>query len=240
MPLEILILPVLQDNYIFLLHEPRARATAVVDPAEAGPVLAALRKRGWTLDMILNTHHHGDHVGGNRELQAATGCAIVGYGPDAHRIPGITRRVEDGDTVAVGEELAHVLFVPGHTLGHIAYHFPSSRALFCGDTLFSLGCGRLFEGTPEQMRASLTRLAVLPDDTRVYCAHEYTEKNGHFALLHDPGNGALQERMREVTELRKQGKPTIPTTIGGEKAANPFLRCDLETFSRLRERRNSF
>jgi len=224
--LDIVQIPVLEDNYVYLAHDRPSGATAVIDPAVADPVLAEAQRRGWRISHILNTHNHGDHVGGNRAIQEATGCRIVGFGPDAERIPGITQRVQDGERVRLGEAEAEVLFVPGHTRGHIAYHFAADRALFCGDTLFALGCGRLFEGTPQQMWPSLSRLRALPDDTRVYCAHEYTASNLRFALTVESDNAALLERGREVTRLRTAQQPTVPSLLGEEKATNPFLRAD--------------
>jgi hydroxyacylglutathione hydrolase len=224
MPLEIVQIPVLQDNYVYLVHDPATAMTAVVDPAVGGPVMEELKRRGWSLTHILNTHHHGDHVGANEELKAATGCTIVGPRADRDRIPGIDVAVGEGDSYFLGRAEAKVFDVPGHTRGHIAYWFPDSKALFCGDTLFALGCGRLFEGTPKQMWTSLSKFLDLPDDTKVYCAHEYTESNGRFALSVEPGNAVLQSRMAEVRRLRAQGLPTVPSTLGEEKASNPFLR----------------
>jgi hydroxyacylglutathione hydrolase len=226
--LEIHQIPVLQDNYVYLAHDAAGGATAVVDPAVAAPVLEALDEKGWRLTHILNTHHHGDHVGGNMEIKARTGCTIVGPGPDAARIPGIDVEVGDGDSFTLGEAQAQVFFVPGHTRGHIAYWFPESAALFCGDTLFALGCGRLFEGTPEQMWSSLSRLRELPAETRVYCAHEYTQANARFALSVEPGNPELQARADDIDRLRAQGIPTVPSTLAEERATNPFLRPDSE------------
>lgn len=233
MSLEILVIPALSDNYNFLLHDTVSGQTAVVDPSEAAPIQAVLATRGWKLNTILNTHHHPDHIGGNRELVAAWGCDVVGFGPDAARIPAITRHVQQGDVVRVGESVANVLFIPGHTLGHIAYYFAESHALFCGDTLFSLGCGRLFEGTPEQMFHSLQQLAALPDDTMVYCAHEYTASNGAFAQTLEPANADLQRRVREVALLRADGAFTIPTSMGVEKRTNPFLRTESADIRRM-------
>lgn len=230
--LEIEQLPVLRDNYVYLLHDPGSGATAVVDPAVAAPVLDALARRRWRLSHILNTHHHNDHVGGNLELKAVTGCTIVGNRDDAARIPGIDVRVGEGDRVAVGEATAEVIAVSGHTLGHIAYWFADANALFCGDTLFSLGCGRLFEGSAGEMWASLCKLRALPDATAVYCAHEYTESNARFALSIDPENQALQARAAEVTTLRATGRPTVPSALGVEKRANPFLRADDRSLQR--------
>ncbi|MCR6633197.1 MAG: hydroxyacylglutathione hydrolase [Magnetospirillum sp.] len=225
-------IPVLSDNYVYLLHEPESGATAAVDPAVAEPVLAALAARNWRLTHILNTHHHGDHTGGNLELKQATGAAVVGAGKDSERIPGIDVEVREGDTFLLGHAAAMVLETPGHTSGHIAFWFPDSHALFCGDTLFSLGCGRLFEGTPEQMWASLSKLRDLPADTRVYCAHEYTASNGRFARLVERDNIELAARLDQVTRLRAAGRPTVPSPLSEERAANPFLRADQPAVAR--------
>ena len=222
--LDIHQIPVLNDNYVYLVHDPDTGATAVVDPAVGGPVMDALAEKGWTLSHILNTHHHADHTGANLELKQQTGCLIVGSKADQDRIPGIDVAVSDGDTYAVGNAVAEVFDVPGHTQGHNAYWFSDSDALFCGDTLFSMGCGRLFEGTPAQMWNSLGKLMALPDSARVFCAHEYTQSNGRFALSVEPQNKALIERMAEVDQLRAAGKPTVPSTLATEKATNPFLR----------------
>ncbi|GAB4351739.1 MAG: hydroxyacylglutathione hydrolase [Methylohalobius crimeensis] len=235
--LEIVQLPVLSDNYVYLLHEPESDRTAVVDPAEAGPVLAALKTRGWRLTHVLNTHHHWDHVGANLALKEATGCKIVGFRGDSGRIPGIDRQVIEDDIVALGAARATVLEVPGHTRGHIAYWFPEEDALFCGDTLFALGCGRLFEGTPEHMWNSLDKLRDLPDSTRVYCAHEYTLSNARFALTLEPDYPPLLDRVRQVESLRAEGLPTVPSTLGEEKATNPFLRVDDPAFQARLEMR---
>jgi len=224
--LEIVQIPVLSDNYVYLAHEPDSGATAVVDPAVGGPVLETLAEKGWQLSHILNTHHHADHTGANLELKAATGCAIVGPRADAARIPGIDVEVGDGDRYRLGDAEAQVYDVPGHTRGHIAYWFAGSEALFCGDTLFALGCGRMFEGTQEQMWTSLSKLMALPGETRVYCAHEYTQANGRFALSVEPGNQALVARMQEVDRKRADDVPTVPSTLAEELATNPFLRPD--------------
>ena len=224
--LHICQIPVLTDNYIYLCRDAREGCGFVVDPALAEPVLEKAAELGWSIDYILNTHHHGDHVGGNLAIQAATECQIVGPAADAPRIPGIQRQVGQGDRVGIGDLQAQVFDVPGHTRGHIAYYFEEDKALFCGDTLFAMGCGRLFEGTPAQMWQSLSQFIGLPDETRVFCAHEYTQANGRFALSVEPQNSALQTRMRQVNAARAQGKPTVPSTIGLERATNPFLRPD--------------
>lgn len=217
---------VLSDNYVYLLHEPESGATAAVDPAVAEPVLAELAARGWRLSHILNTHHHGDHTGGNLELKRATGARVVGARRDADRIPGIDVEVREGDTFLLGHAAAMVFETPGHTTGHIAFWFPDSGALFCGDTLFSLGCGRLFEGSAEQMWDSLAKLRDLPPDTRLYCAHEYTAANGRFARLVERDNAALAARIEQVARLRAAELPTVPAILADERAANPFLRAD--------------
>ncbi|GAB4184349.1 MAG: hydroxyacylglutathione hydrolase [Thalassobaculales bacterium] len=224
--LDIVQIPVLKDNYVYLAHDRATAATAVVDPAVAEPVLAELDRRSWRLTTILNTHHHNDHVGGNLALVAATGCTVVGPRADAGRIPGIATALGDGDTYALGRSVAHVFDVPGHTRGHIAYWFAEDAALFCGDTLFALGCGRLFEGTPEQMWQSLGKLRGLPGHTRVYCAHEYTQANARFALTVEPANATLAARAAAIDAARAQGLPTVPSTLAEEIATNPFLRAD--------------
>lgn len=230
--LEICQLPVLNDNYIYLIHNPSENVTAVVDPALASPVFAMLLERNWHLDYILNTHHHSDHIGANLELKQETGCTIIGAEKDKHRIPGIDRMVGEADLVQVGQHQATVLEVPGHTSAHIAYWFKDDDLLFCGDTLFSLGCGRLFEGTPEQMWHSLKKIRQLPDQTQIYCAHEYTEANAQFAVQLEPRNDQLKLLLQQLQQKRKQGMPTIPSCLEMEKQFNPFLRADNVTFQR--------
>lgn len=247
-------IPVLKDNYVYLVHEPQQNLTATVDPAVAAPVMDALQREGWRLTHILNTHHHNDHTGGNLELKAATRCTIVGPRADRDRIPGIDIAVGDGDTYQFGAEGARVFDVPGHTRGHIAYWFATSHALFCGDTLFLMGCGRLFEGTPEQMWRSLSKLKALPPETEVYCAHEYTQANARFAVTVEPDNKALLARARRVDALRAEGKPTVPASLGEELETNPFLHADrpelqaalgasgdaVATFAAIRRRKDNF
>lgn len=233
--IEIVRVPVLQDNYVWLAHDPASGETVAVDPAVAEPVLAAAAARGWTISQIWNTHWHGDHTGGNAAIKAATGCVITGPAAEASRIPTLDRLVGEGDVARLGGHVARVLAVPAHTAGHIAYHLADDGILFIGDTLFAMGCGRLFEGTAAQMFANMTRLAALPPGTRVYCAHEYTESNGRYALAAEPGNEAIVARMAEVRALRAAGEATIPTTIAAELATNPFMRA--RDVAELAERR---
>ncbi len=225
MSLEIVRIPVLQDNYVWLAHEPDSGETLVVDPAVAAPVLAEADTRGWRISQIWNTHWHPDHVGGNLEIKAATGCTITGPAGEAAKIPGIDRAVREGDSVTLGTATATVIDVPAHTAGHNAYIFADDRAAFVGDTLFAMGCGRLFEGTAAQMFANMAKLAALPDDTAVYCAHEYTLSNAKFAVTVEPDNAALASRYAEVIAMRERGEPTVPTSIGAERATNPFMRA---------------
>lgn len=226
MTIEVHQFPCLNDNYGFLVHDVETGNTATVDTPEVGPINAALEEKGWQLTHILNTHHHFDHAGGNEELKERWGCTIVGAANDAHRIPGIDVTVSDGDSFALGGSNAHVFETPGHTTGHIAFYFAEDGVAFVGDTIFALGCGRLFEGTPDQMWTSLSKLMALPDETVVYCAHEYTQANAAFALSVEPDNSALQSRAQEIADLRAKGIPTVPTTIGLERATNPFVRPD--------------
>ncbi len=252
---EIRYIQVLSDNFVYFLREPDSGAVAVVDPSVDEQVLAAAKEWGWQITHILNTHHHPDHTGGNEAIKAATGATIVGPRPDRERIPGIDVEVDEGDTYAIGDQVAKVFFVPGHTRGHIAYWFEDSKALFSGDTLFLMGCGRLFEGTAEQMWTSLKKLRGLPDDTRVYCGHEYTLANAKFAVTVDPDNAALRDRLAEVEAKREANEYTVPGSLAVERATNPFLRADdtgvarsvglegadpVAVFAEVRSRKDSF
>jgi hydroxyacylglutathione hydrolase len=223
--LDIVRIPVLSDNYVWLVHEPASGETMVVDPAIAEPVLAEAERRGWRITQIWNTHWHPDHTGGNAGIKAATGCTITGPAAEAERIPTLDVQVRGGDVVRLGNIEAHVIDVPAHTAGHIAYHLAGAEAAFVGDTLFAMGCGRLFEGTAAQMFANMRALEALPDATRVYCAHEYTLSNGRYAVVAEPDNAALAARMAAVIAMRERGEATVPTTIALEKATNPFMRA---------------
>lgn len=224
--LEVVQIPLLSDNYAYLIHNSADDVTGIVDPSVAAPVLEDLDRHGWKLDFILNTHHHWDHTGGNRELKAATGARIVGPTAERARIPLMDESFSEGEHFQFGAATAQIFDIPGHTSGHIAFWFEDDEALFCGDTLFSLGCGRLFEGTPAQMWDSLKKLRRLPGSTRIYCGHEYTEQNGRFALTVEPENRALVEMMERVRAMRAEGRSTVPSLLRDEKAANPFLRAD--------------
>jgi hydroxyacylglutathione hydrolase len=231
-PLAVELLPVLSDNYSYLIQDLGSGASGVVDPAVATPILARLRELGRGLDWAFITHHHGDHIGGLAELQEATGCRAIGPRADAARIPGLNVTVADSDEIRFGAQRVIVLETPGHTKGHVSYWFPEGEALFCGDTLFALGCGRLFEGDAVTMWRSLGKLMSLPDATRVFCGHEYTLSNARFALGIDPDNHALTRRAAEIEAMRSRGEPTIPSTVGLEKATNPFLRANDPTLRR--------
>jgi len=233
--IEIARIPVLSDNYVWLAHDPASGETVAIDPAVAEPVLAAAIARGWKITQIWNTHWHPDHTGGNAAIKAATGCIITGPAAEADRIPTLDVQVVEGDVVHLGGIAASVIEVPAHTSGHIAYHLPTEAAAFVGDTLFAMGCGRLFEGTPAQMFANMRKLEALPDATAVYCAHEYTQSNGRYALVAEPDNAALARRMVDVDAARARDEPTIPTTIGLERATNPFMRA--RNVEELAERR---
>lgn len=245
MPITIARIPVLSDNYVWLAHDPASGETAVIDPAVAEPVLAAADERGWTITQIWNTHWHPDHVGGNLEIKAAAaawgGCTITGPAGEAGKIPGIDRAVAEGDSVMLGQATARVIDVPAHTAGHNAYVFADERAAFVGDTLFAMGCGRLFEGTAAQMYDNMRKLDALPDDTAVYCAHEYTLSNARFAVTVEPDNAALKARYAEVIAMRERGEPTVPTNIGAEKATNPFMRArSVEELAARRTAKDNF
>ena len=239
--LEIVRIPVLSDNYVWLVHEPVSGETLVIDPAVAQPVLDEAERRGWRITQIWNTHWHPDHTGGNAEIKAATGCTITGPAAEAERIPTLDRLVSEGDRVALGGVTADVLDVPAHTAGHIAYHIADEALAFVGDTLFAMGCGRLFEGTAEQMFGNMRRLAALPDETRIYCAHEYTQSNGRYALVAEPDNAALRDRMAAVDAARAVGEATVPTTIALERATNPFMRAaNVSELARRRAEKDAF
>lgn len=224
--LQVVRVPCLRDNYGWILRCPETGVTALVDTPEVEPLEAALAARGWTPTVILNTHHHPDHVGGNAHFRTRHGCRVLGPEADRGRIPGLDRGLVEGDTVSVGRHGATVLSTPGHTSGHIVYHFAEDGLLFCGDTLFALGCGRLFEGTPAQMWTSLSRIRALPDETLVCCAHEYTLANARFAATIEADNPALAERQEAVRRAREADQPTVPFPLGLDKATNPFLRAD--------------
>jgi hydroxyacylglutathione hydrolase len=241
MPLAIQAIPCLSDNYIWLLRDEASGAVAVCDPGEAGPAAAAVREGGGRLDLLLLTHHHGDHIAGVQELKAAFGAKVVGNEADARRLPPLDVAVRPGGTVTFSESRAQVIDTPGHTRGHIAYNFAGEDVLLCGDTLFSLGCGRLLEGTAEEMFGSLRALDALPGETLVCCGHEYTESNARFALSVDGGNAALRAMAEAAAALRRDGKPTVPTTLAREREANPFLRApDVARFAELRSAKDNF
>lgn len=239
--LEIVAVPAFADNYLWLVHDADSGETAVVDPGDPAPVLAEADRRGWRIDKILNTHWHPDHTGGNLAIKEATGAAIIGPAGENGRVPGLDVALKEGDHISIGAHSAQVWEVPGHTLGHIAYVFDGDRVAFVGDTLFAMGCGRLFEGSPEQMRRSLERLASLPDDFQLYCAHEYTLSNARFAAHAFPENKAIADRLRHVEQERSEARPTVPTTVAEERATNPFLLAgNVEEFARLRAEKDSF
>ena len=253
MAAEIRLFPCLTDNFGYLIHDPETKATASIDAPEAGPIVKALEREGWRLTDILITHHHHDHVGGVAELKQKYRCRVVAPHDKSTKIADVDLRAAQGAVVKVGNLLARVLETPGHTLDHISYVFDNEKALFAADTLFSIGCGRVFEGTYPMMWESLLKLRALPDDFKLYCGHEYTAANVRFALTIEPDNPALKERAEEVKRLRAENKPTVPTLLGQEKKANVFLRADepsvaasvrmkdrgaAEVFGELRERKN--
>lgn len=253
--LEVHQFPCLSDNYGVLIHDAENNVTATIDTPEVAPIEAALQEKGWTLTHILNTHHHGDHTGGNTELKSKYSCQVVGPKPESSKIPGIDLAVGEGDSYDFGSHTARIIETPGHTLGHIAYHFADDGLAFVGDTLFTLGCGRVFEGTMAQMWSAMEKLAALPEETVIYCGHEYTQANAAFAVTIEPGNAELQARVKEIDALRAEGKPTVPTTIAAELRTNPFLRpsspgvqaelgmegADLgDIFAEIRRRKDNF
>jgi hydroxyacylglutathione hydrolase len=255
MAAQLRLFPCLQDNYGVLIHDPTTGATAAIDAPEAAAVEAALKGNGWKLTDILVTHHHGDHTGGIEALKQRYGCRVVAPRREAEKIPAVDETVGEGDTVKVGNLSAHVLETPGHTLGQIAYWFQGDKLVFVGDTLFSIGCGRVIEGTPEMMWGSLKKLRDLPGDTRIFCGHEYTQANIRFALTVEPDNAALRARKEAVDKLVADKRPTIPSTIDEERQANPFLRADVPevaaavgmsgkpaaaVFTEIRARKNKF
>jgi hydroxyacylglutathione hydrolase len=239
--LEIVAVPAFADNYLWLVHDPDSGETAVVDPGDPAAVLAEAEKRGWKIDKILNTHWHPDHTGGNLQIKEETGATIIGPAGENGRVPGLDVELKEGDRVSIGIHEAEVWEVPGHTLGHIAYIFRDQGLAFVGDTMFAMGCGRLFEGSPEQMHRSLNRLAGLPDETRLYCAHEYTLANARFAAHAFPDIKEIAERLRHVERERSFARSTVPTTVGEERATNPFLLAeDVEQFAELRAKKDVF
>jgi hydroxyacylglutathione hydrolase len=223
--LEIMRVPVLSDNYVWLVHDPDSDETLVIDPSVAEPVLDAAASRGWRISQIWNTHWHGDHIGGDAGIVAATGATVTAPAAELSKIPNVDYPVGEGDVVHLGAHEARVMAVPAHTAGHIAFHFAADEIVFVGDTLFAMGCGRLFEGTPDQMFDNMARLSALPAETRVYCAHEYTLSNGKYAIRAEPDNADIARRLDEVEAMRARGEATVPTTIALERATNPFMRA---------------
>ncbi len=238
--LEVAAVPVLNDNYVWLLRDPETGETAAVDPSVGDPVLEAAEERGTPITQVLNTHWHTDHTGGNDAIRNATGCRITGPA-EAEKVSRMDRIVVEGDRIAVGNAEAIVWDIPAHTAGHIAYYFENEGMIFVGDTMFAMGCGRLFEGTAEQMYANMQRIAALPEDVRIYCGHEYTLSNARFAAHVDPGNQAVADRLAQVSALRERGEITLPTTVAEERETNVFVRAsNAEEFARLRAAKDSF
>lgn len=239
--LEVVPVPAFADNYLWLIHDHDSGETAVVDPGDPGPVLDEAQKRGWRISKILNTHWHPDHTGGNLTIKEVSGATIIGPAGENGRVPGLDVALNEGDRIAIGAHGAEVWEVPGHTLGHIAFVFRDDGVAFVGDTMFAMGCGRLFEGSPDQMHHSLGRLAQLPDDTKLYCAHEYTLANARFAAHAFPGNKEIIDRLRHIERERSLARSTVPTTVGEERATNPFLLArDVEHFAELRVKKDNF
>lgn len=254
-PLQIVTVACLSDNYDFLIHDPVSGATAVVDVADSAPIEAELARRSWTLTEIWLTHHHWDHIDGAEPLRASTGAKITGAEPDAHRLPPLDRVVQPGEAFEFGGCTVDIIDVPGHTIGHVAFHIPAANALFSADSLMALGCGRLFEGTPAQMFETMTTLARLPDETVIFSGHEYTASNAKFALTIEPDNQTLISRAETISKARADNTPTVPSLLRDEKATNPFLRAhldsvkttldmvqasDLEVFTEIRHRKDNF
>lgn len=255
MALELVTIPCLSDNYAYLIHNTATGEVALIDVPEAAPILAALAERNWPLHHILITHHHDDHIQGVPALVAATGASVTGAAADAHRLPPLDRQVSDGDTITIAGEDCRILDVSGHSIGHVAFHFPASDLVFTADSLMAFGCGRLFEGTPAQAYASLLKLAALPGDPWVCSGHEYTAGNARFAATLEQGNPALISRIDEVTALRQKGQPTVPSRLSVERATNPYLRAhlpalksavglpdaaDIAVFAEIRARKDRF
>lgn len=237
--LEVTLIPVLDDNYAYILQS--GKDIAVVDPGEAEPVIKYLEDNNLKPSIIFNTHHHDDHIAGNAAIKDKYDCKILAPEKDQHRISGIDQTLQEGDELTFGNDALHIMETPGHTSGHICLWFPDSRVLFSGDTMFAMGCGRTFEGTSEQLFHAFERFKRMPDDTKIYCGHEYTLSNGEFCLSVDPDNADLQHRMIEVTELRKAGTPTIPSNIGLEKQTNAFMRAKTaEEFKKYRDLKDNF
>ena len=240
MTLDIVRVPVLSDNYAWLVHDTDSGETMAIDPGEAAPLIAAADARGWRIGHVWTTHWHPDHTGGNAAMKAQ-GATVTGPAAEAAKIPTLDIAVTEGDTVALGRHVAHVMTVPGHTQGHVAFHFADDGVIFTGDTLFAMGCGRLFEGTPADMFANMQRYALLSDETEVFCGHEYTQSNGRYALVAEPDNADIVARMAEVDAARAKGEPTVPTTIGRERATNPFLRAtSVEQLAGYRAAKDAF
>jgi len=238
--LEVTAVPVLTDNYVWLIHNGDTDETAAVDPSIADPVLEAVATKGWSLTQVLNTHWHPDHTGGNAGIQAATGAPITAPA-EAEKVSKVDRIVREGDPVTVAGAKAVVWEIPAHTAGHIAYYFEEEGMIFVGDTMFAMGCGRLFEGTAQQMYSNMQRIAALPENVRIYCGHEYTLGNGRFAAHAEPGNAEIARRLRDVEAMRERGEITLPSTVAEERATNPFVRAsDWQEFARLRSAKDSF
>ncbi|MBA3576574.1 MAG: hydroxyacylglutathione hydrolase [Sphingomonas sp.] len=237
--LQVVPVPAFSDNYIWLVHDEASSETAVVDPGDAAPALAEAERRGWTITQVWNTHHHWDHSGGNLAVKEATGCTVAG--PATEDIPGCDVALSEGSELRIGDHRGRVIDIPGHTAGHVALVFEEAGVAFVGDTMFAMGCGKVFEGTPQQMHRSLQRIAELREDVKLYCGHEYTLSNARFAAHAEPGSSAIAERLARVEQMRADGQITLPTTVGEERATNPFVRSsDWQEFARLRAAKDSF